>query len=221
MLGSGTLWPKRKKISLWTMGNVENPKRNASDITTIADAELVGKTRAGDNKAFEVLVRRYQKLVYNIIYQMIRNHDSASDLTQDTFLKAYKALPGFDTTKSFKPWLLKIATNSTLNTIRDQKGQQSLEELLEVNPQAEPASTDDVEQEVEWRVSQHMLFDALGQLPIQQRKTFVLRYQQDLPYEEIAEISELSVSSVKSLLFRARENLRKILSEQLAVSQNV
>lgn len=221
MLGSGTLWPKRKKISLWMMGNVENPKRNASDITTIADADLVGKTRAGDNKAFEVLVRRYQKLVYNIIYQMIRNHDSASDLTQDTFLKAYKALPGFDTTKSFKPWLLKIATNSTLNTIRDQKGQQSLEELLEVNPQAEPASTEDVEQEVEWRVSQHMLFDALGQLPIQQRKTFVLRYQQDLPYEEIAEISELSVSSVKSLLFRARENLRKILSEQLPVSQNV
>ncbi|MBX3075200.1 sigma-70 family RNA polymerase sigma factor [Candidatus Obscuribacterales bacterium] len=215
------MWPKRKKISLWTMGNVENSKRNASDITAIADAELVGKTRAGDNKAFEVLVRRYQKLVYNIIYQMIRNHDSASDLTQDTFLKAYKALPGFDTTKSFKPWLLKIATNSTLNTIRDQKGQQSLEELLEVNPQAEPASTEDVEQEVEWRVSQHMLFDALGQLPIQQRKTFVLRYQQDLPYEEIAEISELSVSSVKSLLFRARENLRKILSEQLAVSQNV
>jgi RNA polymerase sigma-70 factor (ECF subfamily) len=136
-------------------------------------------------------------------------------------LKAYKALPGLDTTKSFKPWLLKIATNSTLNTIRDQKGQQSLEELLEVNPQAEPASTEDVEQEVEWRVSQHMLFDALGQLPIQQRKTFVLRYQQDLPYEEIAEISELSVSSVKSLLFRARENLRKILSEQLPVSQNV
>ncbi|MBX3148981.1 sigma-70 family RNA polymerase sigma factor [Candidatus Obscuribacterales bacterium] len=221
MLGSGTMWVKRKKISLWTMGNVENSKRNASDITAIADAELVGKTRAGDNKAFEVLVRRYQKLVYNIIYQMIRNHDSASDLTQDTFLKAYKALPGFDTTKSFKPWLLKIATNSTLNTIRDQKGQQSLEELLEVNPQAEPASTEDVEQEVEWRVSQHMLFDALGQLPIQQRKTFVLRYQQDLPYEEIAEISELSVSSVKSLLFRARENLRKILSEQLAVSQNV
>jgi RNA polymerase sigma-70 factor (ECF subfamily) len=219
MLGSGALRHQPKTISLWTIGNVE--KRNASDMNTIADAQLVGMTRAGDNKAFEVLVRRYQKLVYNIVYQMVRNHDSASDLTQETFLKAYKALPGFDTGKNFKPWLLKIATNSCLNMIRDQKGQQSLEELLEVNPQAEPASTEDVEQEVEWRVSQHMLFDALGKLPIQQRKTFVLRYQQDLPYEEIAEISELSVSSVKSLLFRARENLRKILSEQLAVSQNV
>jgi len=201
------------------MGQVKDPQRSATDVNMLADADLVGKTRSGDNKAFEVLVRRYQKLVYNVIYQMIRNHDSAADLTQDTFLKAYKALPSFDTTKNFKPWLLKIATNSTLNSIRDKKGLQSLEELLEVNPQAEPASTEDVEQEVEWRVSQHLLFDALGQLPIQQRKAFILRYQQDLPYEEIAEISELSVSSVKSLLFRARENLRKILSEQLAVPQ--
>jgi RNA polymerase sigma-70 factor (ECF subfamily) len=202
------------------VGQVKDSQRNAIDINSLADADLVGKTRAGDNKAFEALVRRYQKLVYNVIYQMIRNHDSASDLTQDTFLKAYRALPGFDTNKSFKPWLLKIATNSTLNLIRDQKGQQSLEELLETNPQAEPASSEDLEQEVEWRVSQHMLFDALGKLPIQQRKAFILRYQQDLPYEEIADITELSISSVKSLLFRARENLRKILSEQLAVSQS-
>lgn len=223
MLGSGVFRSPNKTnaLPLWTMGQVNDPKRNANEANLSTDAELVVKTRAGDNKAFEILVRRYQKLVYNVIYQMIRNHDSASDLTQETFLKAYKALPSFDSAKSFKPWLLKIATNSTLNTIRNQKGLQSLEELLEINPQAEPASTEDVEKEVEWRVSQHMLFDALGQLPIQQRKTFVLRYQHDLPYEEIAEISELSVSSVKSLLFRARENLRKILTEQMKVSQNV
>lgn len=227
MLGSGSMWPQPNVRAastptervLWTAPGQVNNQKNATDINTLTDAELVGKTRAGDNKAFEGLVRRYQKLVYNVIYQMIRNHDSAADLTQDTFLKAYRALPGFDTDKSFKPWLLKIATNATLNSIRDRKGQQSLEQLLEQNPQAEPASTEDLEREVEWRVSQHMLFDALGQLPIQQRKVFILRYQQDLPYEEIADISELTVSSVKSLLFRARENLRKLLTEQLAVSK--
>jgi RNA polymerase sigma-70 factor, ECF subfamily len=215
MLGSGSLWPQSKLIQ-WTASQVNN-QRKATDPTILSDAELVGKTRSGDNKAFETLVRRYQKLVYNIIFQMVRSHESASDLTQDTFLKAYKALPSFDTSKSFKPWLLKIATNTSLNQLRDRKGQQSLEELLEQNPQAEPASTEDVEQEVEWRVSQHMLFEALGKLPIPQRKVFVLRYQHDLPYEDIAEISDLSISSVKSLLFRARENLRKILSEPLAV----
>ncbi len=215
MLGSGSLWPQ-SRLMQWTAGQVNN-QRKATDATTLSDADLVGKTRSGDNKAFETLVRRYQKLVYNIIFQMVRSHESASDLTQDTFLKAYKALPSFDTSKSFKPWLLKIATNTSLNQLRDRKGQQSLEELLEQNPQAEPASTEDVEQEVEWRVSQHMLFEALGKLPIAQRKVFVLRYQHDLPYEEIAEISDLSISSVKSLLFRARENLRKILSEPLAV----
>lgn len=214
MLGSGCLWPLLTQT--WTMGQVNN-QRNPTDTSILTDATLVGKSRSGDNKAFEVLVRRYQKLVYNVIYQMTRNHESASDLTQDTFLKAYRALPSFDTSKSFKPWLLKIATNTALNYIRDRKGQQSLDELLEINPQAEPASAEDLEQEVEWRVSQHMLFDALGKLPLQQRRVFVLRYQHDMPYEEIAEVSELSVSSVKSLLFRARENLRKILSEPLAI----
>jgi RNA polymerase sigma-70 factor (ECF subfamily) len=145
---------------------------------------------------------------------MIRNHDTTCDLTQDTFLKAFRALSGFDTQKSFKPWLLKIATNSTLNTIRDNKGQQSLEELLEENPHAEPADSVDIEEEVEWRVSQNMLFEALGNLPLKQREAFILRYQHDLPYEDIAEVAGVSVSSVKSLLFRARENLKKILTEQ-------
>ncbi len=219
MLGSGPTSPQPQLTALWIVGLVKDKLNNAPDLTALADAELVRRSRAGDNKAFELLVRRYQKLVYNVIYQMLRNHDTASDLTQDTFLKAYKALPSFDTKKSFKPWLLKIATNLSLNSIRDNKHQQSLDELLEVNPQAEPIAVEDVEQEVEWRVSQHMLFEALGELPLKQREAFVLRYQHDLPYEEIAEISELSVSSVKSLLFRARENLRKLLTGRLAVQQ--
>ncbi len=217
MLGSGSLWPQCKLTQIWTMGQVNN-QRIETDTNFLSDADLVGRSRSGDNKAFEALVRRYQKLVYNVIYQMTRNHESASDLTQDTFLKAYRALPGFDTSKSFKPWLLKIATNSSLNLIRDQKGQQSLDQLLEDNPQIEPASTEDLEQEVEWRISHHMLFEALGKLPLLQRRVFVLRYQQDLPYEEIAEVCETSVSSVKSLLFRARENLRKIVAEPTQIS---
>ncbi len=217
MLGSGFLSPQYQLTPMWFASLVKDKLNNAQDLTALADAELVRRSRAGDNKAFELLLRRYQKLVYNVTYQMLRNHDTASDLTQDTFLKAYKALPSFDTQKSFKPWLLKIATNLSLNSIRDNKHQQSLDELLEVNPQAEPVSVEDVEQEVEWRVSQHMLFEALGALPLKQREAFVLRYQHDLPYEEIAEISELSVSSVKSLLFRARENLRKLLTGRLAV----
>lgn len=230
MQASGSIWPNcvrpQNKLAsvlnpLSVIAQVTNHQQNVNDLSMRPDAELVARSRSGDNKAFEAIVRRYQKLVYNVTYQMIRNHDSAADVTQDTFLKAYKALSRFDTTKPFKPWLLKIATNSTLNLIRGSQGQQSLEELLEANPQAEPASAEDLEQDVEWRVSQHMLFDALGRLPIQQRKVFILRYQQDLPYEEIADIAELSISSVKSLLFRARENLRKILSESITITQNV
>lgn len=214
MLGSGST---RTVFSLAVFGQVKDGKET-TDINARPDDELVSMTRSGKQKAFEVLVRRYQKLVYNVIYQMVRSHESAADLTQDTFLKAYKALPTFDTTRSFKPWLLKIATNSTLNSIRDSKGSQSLEELLELNPHAEPASHEDVEQEVEWRVSQNMLFDALGKIPVRQRQVFVLRYQQDLPYEDIAEATSMTVSSVKSLLFRARDNLREILSKEMEVN---
>ncbi len=219
MLGSGsTRTVFNVAPCTWIISQVREPKVT-TEISTMPDDELVVMTRSGNQKAFEVLVRRYQKLVYNVIYQMVRSHETASDLTQDTFLKAYRALPSFDKTKKFKPWLLKIATNSTLNHIRDNKGQQSLEELLEMNPHAEPASHEDVESDVEWRVSQNMLFDALGEIPVRQRQVFVLRYQQDLPYEEIAEATAMSVSSVKSLLFRARENLREILQKEMEIAE--
>src|SRR5581483_8785808 len=192
MLGSGSIRSTAVLMTgAWAIA-VRDQRHPAIDLNSLADDVLVRKARAGDQKSFEALVRRYQKLVYNVIYQMIRSHESAADLTQDTFLKAYRALSSFDLDRSFKPWLLRIATNSTLNHIRFTKGAHSLEELLEQNPQAEPAARDDVEAEVEFRVSQHQLFDALGQLPMRQRQIFILRYQQDLPYDEIAEVTNTS-----------------------------
>lgn len=212
MLGNGSIRPSSELAPTnWIIGQVKerlNPERNLDECH---DFELVKKTRSGDNRAFETLVRRYQKLVYNVVYQMVRSHEASADLTQDTFLKAYRALSNFKSGCSFKPWLLKIATNSTLNYIRDRKSSSSLEELLEVNPAAEPTASDDVEAEVELRVSQQELFEALGNLPVRQRQVFILRYQHDLKYEDIAEITGASVSSVKSLLFRARDNLRDLL----------
>ena len=222
MLGNGSARPttapvdrffQQVKEKTGQMQGFDNTIPHAID--QAQDAELIGKTRAGDNKAFEVLVRRYQKLVYNVVYQMVRTHDTANDITQDTFLKAYRALSSFQSNRSFKPWLLKIATNTALNAIRDRKSEQSLDDVLEQNPAVEPAGDDDIEREVEWRVSQKKLFDALGSLPAKQREVFILRYQQDLPYDEIAEITGNTVSSVKSLLFRSRETLRKVLSREL------
>src|SRR5262249_8922761 len=147
------------------------------------DGALVSLTLKGDGGGYEVLVRRYQKLVYNVLYEMVRNHESAADLTQETFLKAFRGLSRFRPDAPFKPWLLRIATNTGLNWMRDSKRDDSLDEMLEDNPAAEPAGGQDVEAEVCRRLSQAQLSEALAQLPARYRHVFVLRYQHDLPYE--------------------------------------
>lgn len=186
------------------------------DLEAANDQKLVSLTLTGSQKAFEILLRRYQKLVYNVIFQMVQNHEAAADLTQETFLRTYKGLPTFRGNAAFKPWLLKIASNTTLNYIRDNKGRTaaSLDEILEENPQAEPSSKEQLEEQVELHISQANLAEAIASLPVRQRQIFVLRYQHDLPYADIASITDETESSIKSLLFRIREKLRKSLVEK-------
>lgn len=194
----------------------KNESLNALQLETAEDSQLVALSLSGNARSFEVLVRRYQKLVYNMIYQMIQSHETAADLTQETFLKSYRALSTFRSEAKFKPWILRIASNTTLNFIRDSKARahDSLEDVLEENPYAEPASSENVEDEVEWRFSRVMLEDALRTLPERHRQVFVLRYQHDLSYAEIATIVEEPETTIKSLLFRIREKLRKMLAQQ-------
>lgn len=140
----------------------ENRLSKTTDRSELLDGQLVRLTLSGDDKAFEVLVRRYQKMVYNVIYRMINSHEAAADLTQETFVRGYKALHRFRQGASFRPWLLKIATNACLNSIRDTKQCDSLESLLEENPQLEPASQYDLEEEVAIRFSHDQLNAALS-----------------------------------------------------------
>ena len=191
----------------------------AREIDKLDDCQLVALTLSGQKRAFEGIVRRYQKLVYNMIYQMVTSHETAADLTQETFLKAYRSLGSFRNDARLKPWLLKIASNAALNQIRDSKSKyfDSLEELLSESPQAEPQSAGSLEKEVELRFSQAALLRALELLSFRQRQIFVLRYQHDLSYADIAQVVDESESAVKSLLFRLREKLRKMLLEELKV----
>lgn len=192
------------------------------NLENASDGELVGLTLRGTTRAYEVLVRRYQKLVYNMLYQMLQNHESAADVTQDTFVRAFNGLSSFRGDAPFKPWLLRIATNSGLNKIRELKvrDHDSLDYMLEENGHAEPASSENVETEVEWRLSQVMVAEALEKLPARQRHIFLLRYQHDLPYADIAQITDESESSVKSILFRTREKLRKMLQDEMQIGSS-
>lgn len=190
------------------------------ELEQLDDSELVALTLSGQKKSFEFIVRRYQKLVYNVIYQMVQNYETAADLTQDTFLKTYKNLGSFRHDSRLKPWILKIASNTALNYIRDSKGRyfDSLEELLEESPQSEPASSMCLEDQVELSFSQALLNSALQRLSPRHRHIFVLRYQHDMSYADISLVIDETESSVKSLLFRIREKLRKMLLEEQKVA---
>jgi RNA polymerase sigma-70 factor, ECF subfamily len=190
------------------------------DVKTLDDNELIRLTLRGNKRAYENLVLRYQKLVFNVIYQILKQQDSAADMTQETFLKAYKALPTFRIGCAFRPWLLRIATNCALNHVRNTRPYQSLEQLLEETPAVEPVSREDVESEVETRLDEERLITVLASLPPQHRHVFLLRYQHDLSYEEIGEIMDQPITTIKSLLFRVRTRVRMLVNKEAVESLN-
>lgn len=191
--------------------------KQAAPLDQCDDGALVALSISGNGKAYEVLIRRYQKLVYNVLFQMLQSHDTAADVTQETFIRAYRGLSGFKLGNKFKPWLLKIATNAGLNQIRQSKTREfySLDAVLDENPTAEPASRENLEEELDRQFSHAMLVDALRLVSPHNRHVFILRYQHDLSYAEIAEIVEEPETTVKSTLHRVRERLRKVLSEKI------
>jgi RNA polymerase sigma-70 factor (ECF subfamily) len=202
------------------LGHLTRREVTRANLDNASDNELVLVTLRGQTRAYEFIVRRYQKLVYNVIFHMMQNHETASDVMQDTFLRAYNGLHTFRTDARFKPWLLRIANNCALNKLREMKvrDHDSLDSMLDEDAYSEPAAAQNVEAEVEWRLSQVMVVDALKKLLPRHRQMFLLRYQHDLSYADIAHITDESEATVKSVLFRSREKLRKILAEEMTVS---
>jgi RNA polymerase sigma-70 factor, ECF subfamily len=182
-------------------------------LLTYDDDRLIELTLRGEKRSYEAIVRKYEKLVFNVVFQMLRDDSSAADVTQEAFVKAFKALNTFDRKRSFRPWLLRIATNSALNLIRANKPYESLEALLEEAPAEEPRSHQDVEREVESILVGERLEMVLNAMKPIHRHVFLLRYQRDLSYEEISEIMGEPVTTIKSLLFRARAKVREMFSE--------
>jgi RNA polymerase sigma-70 factor (ECF subfamily) len=168
--------------------------------------------------AFAHLVRRYQGLVLSVTYALVKNDETARDLTQETFLKAFRALAQFDTNRPFKPWLLRIANNAAYDYLRSKQNKEeiSLELIIEEEPGMEPYSNDDPSEIADNNLFIEKLGVALKLLPLRYKQAFVLRYQFDLSYEDIAEVMQESENNVRTLLFRARDRLRKLLLEDQA-----
>lgn len=185
---------------------------------TVADAPLgeldermlVEACRAGRPGAFDLLVERHRRAVYQVCYRFVGRHEDASDLSQEVFLRAYRALDRFRGDASVGTWLHRIAVNVSLNRVAAKApATEPVEEHQFVDERAESPSDRMLREERGARVRQ-----AIARLPQKQRATLVLRMYGDKSHQEIADILGSSVGAVKANFFHALGNLKKILSEE-------
>jgi len=179
-----------------------------------SDADLLAAAQGGNLFAFEEVVRRYQRRVYATALRILRRHDLADDVTQETFLRAHRALGSYDRGRPFGPWICRIAANLAINHVRSPEARE--EELADGQLDGRPAPGGEGPlQSVLEKEAQAVLEEAVGRLPPEQRAVFVLRAYDDLSYAEIADSLGLSVGTVMSRLSRARERLRGALAGYL------
>lgn len=170
-------------------------------MTDLEDLELVEKTLGGETRAFEGLVRNYQKIVFNVALRMTNDADDAADITQDVFVKAFDKLKSFDRRYRFFSWLYRIAVNESLNFVRSQRRWEPLDE-----PESQLAAP-----EPEVDILLPVLIErALMELKPDSRIVIVLRHFHDLSYLEIGRLLDLPEKTVKSRIHTAREMLRDI-----------
>jgi RNA polymerase sigma-70 factor (ECF subfamily) len=181
------------------------------------DAALVRKAQQGDMDAFESLVRKYQQRVYALCRRLTGAHQSADDLAQETFIKAYYALERFDTQWPLYPWLRRIALNTGLNYLKARKRERPLlEGALGARRMPFTAPADDPEEQLERAEFEARFERAVASLPADQRSVFVLRFHESMSYEEISRTLDLPIGTVMSRLNRARQKLKSLLTDSLA-----
>jgi RNA polymerase sigma factor (sigma-70 family) len=184
------------------------------------DVALVARARDGDYSAYEELVRRYQRRVYALVYNMTSHKQDAEDMVQDVFVKAYRSLHGFKGDSSFYTWIYRIAVNRTINFLKKRKrkaGDVSLDDVdraIERDPDyVELRARESPVRDLTLNELQKKLNDALQTLSEKHRTVVVLHEIQGLPHEEIARITKSSVGTVRSRLFYARQQLQRELAE--------
>lgn len=184
------------------------------------DRPLVERARKRDNEAFEELVRRHQARIYGLCYHLTSNHEDANDLAQDSFIKAWNALPGFRGDASFVTWLYRIATNNCLTHLKQRRN--SLPHLslndLDSNAENDPTmvglvSPNTPRREAQISELQKRLNEALLKLSEEHRMVVTLHDVQGLSHVEIAEILGCNPGTVRSRLFYARQQLQAWLSD--------
>jgi len=168
------------------------------------DWNLVQDCLNGDNKAFESLVDKYQKVIFNIAYRMTKDKDESADITQTVFIKAYENLDKFNASHKFFSWLYRIAINESINQIKQGKKLDNLDHDYVSNEKSP-------EQVLNENEKSNDIQSALLKIDVNYRIVIVLKHFQDFSYKEIGEILDIPEKTVRSRLFTARQLLRDIL----------
>jgi RNA polymerase sigma-70 factor (ECF subfamily) len=177
------------------------------------DQVLIMKTLAGDKKAFEELMRKYEKKIFSFVIRMVRNEETAIDLTQDFFIKVFTVLDKYNFEYKFSTWAYRICYNQVIDHIRKNPGQVhsldddsiSAKDMLA----SENVSRDDGFKNLSREETRVYIWELVENIPPKFRELILLRYIQELKYEEIAEITELPVGTIKNRIFKAKEILKK------------
>jgi len=187
----------------------------------IEEDGLVRRAQRGDLAAYDELVRRYQERIYATIYHMTSNHEDANDLAQEAFIKAHLAIKSFKGGSSFYTWVYRIAVNKTINFLKQRKNRSAMSlNDLDFNAENDPDLVALISEKTPRRDAalaelQKKLNEAMQKLSDQHRLVVTLHDVQGLAHEEIAEIMECNVGTVRSRLFYARQQLQGYLMDYL------
>jgi RNA polymerase sigma-70 factor (ECF subfamily) len=173
---------------------------------TNADAILVRQCLAGESRAFDALVRKYQKPLYNLALRMVKDRDDAMDIVQGVFVKVYQKLDSYDERHGFFSWIYRITINESINFMNRSKRSEEYQSgetvVLPATQEAAHSATALSEQ----------IDEAIAMLKLDYRTVIVLKHYHDFSYQEMAEVLGIPEKTVKSRLFTARQQLKEILT---------
>lgn len=192
--------------AVW-QGAVTASPATAPDLTAADDRTLVQAFLGGQREAFDVIVLRHRRQVYQVCFRFVNNHEDASDLTQDVFIRAFKGLRNFKGDSALGTWLYRVGVNACLNRAALKKTDV---EPLEAAPRVDDRAASPLEEVLRGERATAVRA-AIDRLPPKQRATLILRVYQELSHQEIAEILGSTVGAVKANFFHALGNLKRIL----------